>query len=131
MDEEIQCPRCGGMTSVEIEDYGDGSLEIECDSCEATLEVSYSVSIHIDDVSVGSVPPVEIECPECGCFTLLDDIDDESGSQEVECECEATLEVSWSNWGRDVNAQVIEGSDDDDDDDEDDEDDDDDDDEDW
>ncbi len=108
MTEEIECPRCGNVTSIEIEDIEDGSLNTDCENCGASLEVSYTVSIDITDVCIDEVPPISFECPECDYSLEISEISDESGSEEVVCEnCQSVLEVSWYNWGEDINVEVL------------------------
>lgn len=108
MLKDTNCPRCNEEIQVEIETLEDGSQEIECETCGATLEISYTVSVEVD-ADISEVPAAEFVCPEDDNSMSIDDIDQEIGSQEVTCDgCGAVLEVSWSNWGRDdVDVQVI------------------------
>lgn|SRR6266850_1212356 len=55
-------------------------------------------------------PGAEYACPECDSSLELDgsDIDSEEGDIEVDCsECGASLQVSWSNWGEDAEAELL------------------------
>lgn len=76
MDEEVDCPRCGTTASAEIENYEDGSLEIECENCGATLEVTYSVSIQIDGVGLSNVPAAKFKLSRDSQCTHLDSCTD-------------------------------------------------------
>lgn len=111
MDAEVdyECPRCGNGDVAEVDSAEDGSQEVECSSCGAGLEVTYTVSVEVDGVDVVNAPPLQFECPESGDDLVLDDVLDESGGDEVECDgCGALLEVSWSDWGQQVNVVVLE-----------------------
>ena len=108
MLKDTNCPRCNEKIQVEIEALEDGSQEIECETCGATLEISYTVSVEID-ADLSEAPAAEFVCPEDDNSMSIDNIDQEIGSQEVTCDgCGAVLDVSWSNWGRDdVDVHVI------------------------
>lgn len=114
MLKDTNCPRCNEEIQVEIETLEDRSQEIECETCGAALEISYTVSVEVD-ADISEVPAAEFVCPEDDNSMSIDDIDQEIGRQEVTCDgCGAVLEVSWSNWGRDdVDVQVIQGKKDD------------------
>lgn len=93
---DIECPRCGNTEAEEIEDLEEGTLEVECSVCHVVLEATYTVSVDVD----AETPPVEFECPECGCSLSIEEVSGESGDEEIECEgCEAQLTVQWSDWG--------------------------------
>lgn len=108
MVEDTNCPRCGEKIQVEIEKLEGDSQEFECETCGAKLEISYSVSVEVD-VDISDVPAAEFTCPEDDNSMSIDGIDEENGSQEVNCDgCGAVLKVSWSDWGRDgVEVDVI------------------------
>ncbi len=131
MEAEIECEFCGSKILVDIEDVEDGSQEVECDVCGALFEVGYTVSIDVDSVEIIEGPSVEVECPKCG-WTIIIDVNDESGSEKIECEkCSKELEIHWSEWGQNICAEVLEEDEDDEDEDDEDEDDEDEDDEEW
>ena len=112
MEIEIECPHCDNTISVEIEECEDGSQEVECDNCGASLEITYSISVEVGDVEIIEVPPsdIEFECPECGCSMTMG-IEEESGSEQTECEnddCRSLLEVTWSDGGEIIDVEVLE-----------------------
>ncbi len=109
MEADFECPRCGNSLIIEDDSYSDGTQEFECDSCGAMIEVSYSISIEVDDVDITNAPPVEFECPECGESKTFDGIDEKSGSEDYECDgCEAILSGEWRDWGEHVHVEVVE-----------------------
>lgn len=121
MELEGECPVCGESFSLEIDDPDAGSLEYDCE-CGASLVISYSVTVEVDDVEVSGGATAEFECPRDGSTGSLE-ISDEDGEEEVECDsCEATLSVTWSDWGAQVEVTVLDepNGDDDEDQDEDD-----------
>jgi len=108
MTQEIECPVCGEAVPVEIEDVED-TLNSECVNCGASLEISYTVSIEIDDVSVIEASPVSFDCPKCDNSLELSGISEESGSEEIECDsCHSLLDLSWNDWGEDIDIVVLE-----------------------
>ena len=120
MTEDIECPRCGESTSIEIEELEEGSISTECENCGATLDVSYTVSVEITDVTVeDGALSINFDCPKCDNSIDLE-ISEEDGAEEVECDvCHSTLEANWSDWGKNVNVEILSEEDDEDDDDED------------
>ena len=105
---EVECPRCHNVDRWEIEDLEGHSQNGDCPSCGLSLEITYTVDIVVDDVEVAHPPTLAVECPECG-GTLSVDISEESGSEEIACDnCGARLEVQWSDWGADVQVEVVE-----------------------
>ena len=98
---------------VEPDHFGKGFLEIQCDICGATINVTYSVSIEIEDTDVVDAPLIEVECPECDVAMVLDAVDEETGIEEIVCEnneCGAQFAVEWSGWGLDINISLLVGS---------------------
>ena len=109
MESTAKCPRCGRETRFEIDDYEDRAVDITCEECLAEINVAYSVRVEVGDVELIEVPPVEFDCTECSNTLELFDIGDENGSEEMECDnCNARLDVTWSNWGQSVNVTLIE-----------------------
>jgi len=109
MEADFECPRCGNSHFIKVDSYEDGSQEVECYGCNATIQVRYSISIEVEDVEVSEVTSIDFECPECCDSMTLDSIDEESGSEDYDCDnCEAILEVEWSDWGEYVNVEVVE-----------------------
>jgi hypothetical protein len=109
MEGTTECPRCSHEITFETEGNEDGSIDVTCEECEATLSISYSFALEIDGAEIVEVPSAEFDCTECSTSLEISDIEDESGSEEVECDnCNARLEVSWSHWGQQVDAQLIE-----------------------
>ena len=109
MDVEGACPVCEAPFSFEIDDIDAGSQAYECDSCGASLEASYSVTIEVDEVEVTGGVEAEVECPRCHASESLD-ITEESGEAETDSSCGATLSVSWSSWGRETKAEVTDAT---------------------
>jgi len=86
---------------------------VDCPSCNAALTVEYRASIRMKKIDVTDAARVEFDCPSCDTSTWLIDleIELEAGTVGVECgECKATLEVSWSNWGDNIDAELLEES---------------------
>jgi len=112
MEKEVECPRCKNTITLEIVDFHDSYVEVECDQCGSLMDVSYSVSVDIEDITITMTPPVRIRfaCSECNCPMDIE-IEDEAGSEEVECEvsdCGALLEVEWDDWGETIDVSTIE-----------------------
>lgn len=105
MELEGECPVCEVQFSFDIDDPDAGSQTYEC-GCGASFDVSYSVSVEVDGIEVTGGVEAEFECPRCGASDSLE-ITEESGDEEQECGCGATLSVSWSSWGRETGAEVI------------------------
>lgn len=124
MSVEVECPCCNSTNIVEIEDYQDGSTVIECENCSISMEVTYSISVEVDDVTLIEIPSIDFNCPICGYSMTIDSVETEKGNEEVGCDgCGALLEVSWGECGQDVNVEVLEEGEDDEENDEEDEDD--------
>ncbi len=109
---KISCPRCKqsiSLTTNEVIDLN-GSETVDCERCGAELEVEYKGSIAVTKVEVISAPPLEFNCPQCSeGIKIYDDVDSKTGSIEIDCDnCSASIEVSWSDWGRDANAELLE-----------------------
>lgn len=107
---EIECPLDGATEEVEIEELEDGSVEVECSVCGATLEAGYTVSVEVsvDGVDVVDPPTAEGDCPDCGQSVEIEEVSEESGEEERDCaECGAALVVRWSEWGQDVEVEII------------------------
>lgn len=122
MEGKTKCPRCEQEILFETDENEDGSMDVNCEECGATVSISYSFKMEIDDTDIVEVPAAEFECTECSTVLELPDIEEEKGNEEIECEgCNARLYVSWSRWGQDVDVELMEpGPDSDDDDDDDD-----------
>jgi hypothetical protein len=106
---EFECPLCGSALSFEPDDSDEGSDEVECDNCNASIEVTYSASEGINATDIACNPSVDAECPECDESVEID-IEEESGSEEFFCEndeCGAQFLVEWSDWGQDVNVTLL------------------------
>jgi transcription elongation factor Elf1 len=109
MSVEVNCPCCNSTNFVEIEDYQDGSTVIECSHCGISMEVSYSSSLEVEDVTLVEIPSIEFYCPKCGYSMTLESVETENGSEEIGCDgCGALLGVSWNECGQDVNVEVLE-----------------------
>ncbi|MCP4658488.1 MAG: hypothetical protein GY856_24005 [bacterium] len=51
----------------------------------------------------------EVTCPRCNSSMIVDNMDEESGAQDVACEgCGAVLEVGWSDQGASTEVEIIE-----------------------
>lgn len=104
MQVECDCPVCDQSFTVEIEDPDAGSQMYDCE-CGASLNISYTVSVEVDDVELSGGVSADFECPACGGSESLE-ITEESGDDETECGCGVSLSVSWSSWGRETRVEV-------------------------
>ncbi|KYK37286.1 MAG: hypothetical protein AYK19_21820 [Theionarchaea archaeon DG-70-1] len=56
----------------------------------------------------GHTASVKLECPKCGCNVETDYIDEESGSDEMDCyKCYSSLMVEWSDWGKNIKVSIL------------------------
>ncbi len=102
---EIKCPYCGLLNKIELSfDGEEGNEEIECDDCELPIQFDYNISVDIDNVEIGDIQPVDIDCPLEPCSgTAQLDITDEDGSDRIECEsCQSVIYVVWSEYGKKI-----------------------------
>ncbi|KYK33278.1 MAG: hypothetical protein AYK19_14120 [Theionarchaea archaeon DG-70-1] len=105
---KFECPRDSHDLEIDIGEKS-GSDEIECDGCGAYLKVTWSDWGEDIEVEVLSVCPIEFECPKCDCDLEIKDIEEESGSSEIECDgCGMHLEVVWSYWGGYFELEILE-----------------------
>lgn len=109
---EVECPVCSAeLTLDDIEDE-DGEREIGCE-CGARLTVRWSGwGADAEVVLVEGSFSIETECPVCPATVSVEEVEEETGEAEVECEaCEARLRLTWSEWGGEVDAEVLSAGD--------------------
>lgn len=52
---------------------------------------------------------VEVTCPRCNSEIIVDDLEEENGTQDIDCQvCGAVLELTWSDQGMDTEVDVLE-----------------------
>lgn len=105
----IKCPRCGNELGFELEGIGTFTQEDFCRDCGATVEVDFEITLKITRNDAIELPTAAFYCPICyHTNTIIDFIDDETGSVEFDCYgCNALLEVNWSSWGQDIEEVIV------------------------